>query len=150
MTLIHASAWLMVWFAGLFSGGIFFVAVERLNLWRRMPLDQYVVDFRRSLYRLDPLMPILGSLAALAAVVFALDTSSGRAAALAYIGVGLIGLIMVASILVAEPMNSKFRRLAEGEAPDEVERLRASWRRFHLARTAVALAAFGCLVGALA
>lgn len=60
MTLVHASAWLMASFAGLFSGGILIVAVERLNLWRRMPVDQYVVDFRRSLYRLDPLMPILG------------------------------------------------------------------------------------------
>lgn len=140
----------MVLFAGLFSGGIFFVAVERLNLWRRMPMDQYVVDFRRSLYRLDPLMPILGSVAALAAVVFALNTDVGRAAALAWIGVGLIGVIMVASILIAEPMNSKFRRLAEGQAPDAVEQLRVSWRRFHWARTAVALAALACFAGAIA
>ncbi|MEB3980095.1 DUF1772 domain-containing protein [Mycobacterium sp. 663a-19] len=149
MTLTHASAWLMVSFAGLFSGGIFFVAVERLNLWRRMPVDQYVVDFRRSLYRLDPLMPILGTIAALSAVVFAFNTG-GRASTLAWIGVSLIGVIMVASIAVAEPMNSKFRRLSEGQAPEGVDQLRVSWRHFHWARTAVALAALACLAAAIA
>jgi hypothetical protein len=40
MMITHFSAWLMVAAGGLFSGGIFFVAVERLNLWRRMPVDQ--------------------------------------------------------------------------------------------------------------
>lgn len=149
MTIMHASAWLMALFAGLFGGGILIVAVERLNLWRRMPVDQYVVDFRRSLYRLDPLMPILGALAGVSAVIFALN-SSGRAAALAWVGTGLIGVIMVASILIAEPINSKFRRLSEGEAPDGVDQLRVTWRRFHLARTAVALAALACLAAAVA
>jgi hypothetical protein len=57
---------------------------------------------------------------------------------------------MVASILIAEPINSKFRRLSEGEAPEGVEQLRVTWRRFHLARTAVALAALACLAGAVA
>ncbi|OBI80325.1 anthrone oxygenase family protein [Mycobacterium sp. 1245805.9] len=149
MTIMHASAWLMALFAGLFGGGILIVAVERLNLWRRMPVDQYVVDFRRSLYRLDPMMPILGALAGVSAVIFALN-SSGRAAALAWVGTGLIGVIMVASILIAEPINSKFRRLSEGEAPDGVDQLRVTWRRFHLARTAVALAALACLAAAVA
>jgi hypothetical protein len=149
VTIMHASAWLMAAFAGLFGGGILIVAVERLNLWRRMPVDQYVVDFRRSLFRLDPLMPILGVLAALGAVVFALNTG-GRAAALAWVGAALIGVIIVASILIAEPINSKFRSLSEGEAPDGVEQLRATWRRFHWARTALALAALACLAAAIA
>ena len=44
MTITHLAAWLMLAVGGLFSGGIFYVAVERLNLWRRMPIDQYVVS----------------------------------------------------------------------------------------------------------
>jgi hypothetical protein len=59
MTITHLSAWFILAAGGLFSGGIFFVAVERLNLWQRMPVDQYVVDFRRSVYRADLLMPIM-------------------------------------------------------------------------------------------
>jgi len=149
MTVIYVSAWLMVLFGGLFGGAILMVAVERVSLWRRMSTEQYVVDFRRSLYRLDPLMPILGVLSALAAVVFAIGTD-GRPAVLAWIGVGLIAVIMVASITLAEPMNSKFRKLPEGQAPEGVEQLRTAWRRFHFARTAVALAALACLTAAVA
>ena len=130
MTITQLAAWVMLAFGGLFSGAILVFAVERVNLWRRMPVDQYVVDFRRSLYRADPLIPIMGILSALGAVVFALN-SGGRAAVLAWIGIALIALIMVASITLAEPMNSKFRRLPEGQAPDRVEQLQITWRRFH-------------------
>jgi Domain of unknown function (DUF1772) len=149
MTITHVSGWLMVAFSGLFSGGILVVAVERLDLWRRMPVDQYVIDFRRSLYRLDPLMSITGTLSALGAVVFAMQTD-GRAAALAWIGAALIALVIVASIVIAEPINSKFRILSEGQAPEGAERLRISWRRFHWARTVVALASLACLAAATA
>ena len=147
MTITHLSAWLMVAFGGLFSGGIFFVAVERLNLWRRMPVEQYVVDFRRSVYRADPLMPIMGNISALGAVVFALN-SAGRPALLAWLGIALIAVIMVSSIVIAEPINSRFRRLPEGQRPADAEQLRIRWRRFHLARTGVALLSLACLAAA--
>jgi hypothetical protein len=149
MIVHQVSTWLMIAFGGLFAGGIFFVAVERTNQWRRMPIEQFVIDFRRSLYRLDPLMPILGAVSALGAVVFALN-AGGVAAALAWIGVALIALIMIASIAVAEPMNSKFRRLPEGQAPEGADELRVNWERFHLMRTVVALVALGCLAAAAA
>jgi hypothetical protein len=139
MAVIHLSAICMVVFGALFCGGIFFVAVERLNLWSRMSVEQYVIDFRRSLYRLDPLMPILGGLTAVGAVVFAV-TTYGPPRILASIVVGLIAIIIAASIVIAEPINSRFRRLPEGQAPDDAERLRVVWRRFHLTRTAFALA----------
>ena len=118
MTITQLAAWVMLAFGGLYSGAILIYAVDRVHLWRRMPVDQYVVDFRRSLYRADPLIPIMGILS------------------------------MVASITLAEPMNSRFRRLPEGQAPDRVERLRIAWCRFHLARTVVALGALACLVAA--
>jgi hypothetical protein len=149
VTTAHLSAWLMIAAGGLYSGAILIYAVDRVHLWRRMPVDQYVVDFRRSLYRADPLIPIIGILSALGAVVFALN-SAGRAAVLAWIGFALIALIMVASITLAEPMNSKFRRLPEGQAPDRVEQLRITWCRFHWARTVVALASLACLAAAIA
>jgi hypothetical protein len=147
MTTTQLAAWVMLAFGGLYSGAILIYAVDRVHVWRRMPVDQYVVDFRRSLYRADPLMPIIGVLSELGAVVFALN-STGRAAVLAWTGFALIALIIVASITLAEPMNSKFRRLPEGQAPARVERLRVSWCRFHQARTVVALGALACLVAA--
>jgi Domain of unknown function (DUF1772) len=149
VTTTYLSAWLMIAAGGLFTGGIFTIAVERLNIWQRMPIDQYAIDFRRSVHRMDPLMPIMGNISALAAVVFALN-NDGRAATLAWIGVALIAVIMVTSITLAEPMNSRFRRLPEGHAPEGAEQLRIRWRRFHLARTAVALASLACLAAAIA
>ena len=149
MTITQLAAWVMLAFGGLFSGGILIVAVERVNLWRRMPVDQYVIDFRRSLYRLDPLLPIMGTLSGLGAAVFAWN-SQGRAAVLAWIGVASIAVIMVGSIVLAEPMNSKFRRLPEGQAPEHAERLRITWRRLHWVRTVVALGALACLAAASA
>jgi hypothetical protein len=83
------------------------------------------------------------------AAVFACN-SQGRAAALAWIGVALIAVIMVGSIVLAEPVNSKFRRLPEGQAPEHAERLRITWRRLHWVRTVVALGAFACLAAASA
>lgn len=149
MTLTTAGAWLMLAAGGLFAGGILFFAVERVNLWRRMPVEQYAIDFRRSLYRADPLLPILGTASATGAIPFAL-TTDGRAAVLAWIATTLIAVVITASIAIAEPMNSKFRRLPEGQLPDGAEHIRTTWRRFHLARTLVALAAFACLAAAAA
>lgn len=61
-------------------------------------------------------------------------------------GIGLLATILVTSILVAEPINSEFRRRPEGVVPPDAERLRQRWRRFHLIRTALAVAAFYLLV----
>ena len=148
MAITQVAGWVMIVFGGLFTGAIFIVAVERVNLWRRMPVEQYAVDFRRSLYRLDPLVPIMGVISGAGAVVFALN-SQGRPAAFAWTASSLIAMIMVASIILAEPMNSKFRSLPEGQAPTGIEQLRSAWCRFHWARTVVALGVLTCLACAI-
>jgi hypothetical protein len=147
MTTTQLAAWVMLAFGGLYSGAILIYAVDRVHVWRRMPVDQYVVDFRRSVFRADPLIPIMGVLSEVGAVVFAVN-SEDRAAVLAWIGFALIALIIVASIALAEPINSRFRQLPEGQAPDRVEDLRITWCRFHWARTVAALGALACLVAA--
>jgi ferric-dicitrate binding protein FerR (iron transport regulator) len=57
-------------------------------------------------------------------------------------------LVVVASITIAEPINSKFRRLPEGQAPQRAEHHRSLWRRFHAVRNLAALAALACLAAA--
>jgi hypothetical protein len=148
MTLAQIGSWLMLAAGGLFAGGILVVAVERTSLWRRMPVEQYAVDFRRSLARVDPLLPVLGAVSSVGALLFAVN-SSGRAAALTWVAVALFGVIIVSSLIVAEPINARFRRVAEGEQPDGAERLRVTWRRFHHGRTLLGVAAFLCAVGAV-
>jgi Domain of unknown function (DUF1772) len=147
MTTVQVSAWTMLVFCGLWTGGILIFAVERTNLWHRMPVEQYAVDFRRSLFRVDPLMPILGVITTVAAAVFA-SHSGDIARTLAWTGVILVALVIVGSITIAEPINSKFRRQPEGQAPELAEHYRVVWRRFHAWRTVVALGALGCLAAA--
>ena len=147
MTITQISAWIMLVSCGLWAGGILIFAVERTDLWRRMPIDQYAVDFRRSLFRVDPMMPILGGIAGVAAAIFALQRN-GAARDLAWAGLGFIVLVVVASIAIGEPINSKFRRLPEGQAPPRAEYYRTLWRRFHALRNLAALAAFACLAAA--
>ena len=76
------------------------------------------------------MMPILGVTAGTAATVFALNRS-GAATALAWVRVGFIVLVVAASITIAQPINSEFRRLPEGQMPKRAEHYRKLWRRFH-------------------
>jgi uncharacterized membrane protein len=148
MTLLQWSAWLMLMACGLWAGVILTFQVERINLWARMPIEQFAVDFRRSLFRVDPLQPILAALASIVGGYFAWF-SLGTPRLLAWVGVALMVFVVVASIVIAEPINSRFRDLPEGQLPDGAERYRIAWRRFHTARTIFTLAAFACCAGAV-
>lgn len=148
MTLLKLNTLVMLLSSGLWSGAALGIAVERTNLWKRMPLDQYVVDFRRSILRMDPMQPILASIAAASAIVFAFN-SDGVARALASTGASIALSIIVASITLAEPINSKFRRLPEGQAPERAEYYRAFWDRFHAMRNIAGLVMVICLMAAV-
>jgi Domain of unknown function (DUF1772) len=133
---------------GLFTGGLVWYAWERVWIWRRLTLGEFAVDFRRSVRKADPAMPILLVICGAAAGGFASGTEGGSRT-LALAGIGLLVVILVGSIVVAEPINSRFRRLPEGVVPPQAERLRRRWRRFHLVRTALGVAALACLITAV-
>jgi hypothetical protein len=145
---IRISVIIMLGAGAIFTGGIVWYAWERVWIWRRLALAAYAVDFRRSLRKADPAMPILLVVCALAATVFTWRTG-GEARTLAAVGIALLATILVSSILVAEPINSAFRRRPEGDVPPDAERLRRRWRSFHLVRTALAVTAFSLLVVAV-
>ena len=132
---------------GLFTGGAVWYAWERVWIWRRLPLVEYAIDFRRSIRKADPALPILIVTTALSAAAFA-GLTDGAARGLALGGIGLLAVILVSSIVLAEPINSQFRRRPEGVVPPDAERLRRVWRRFHLVRTVLAVAAFALLLTA--
>lgn len=133
---------------GLFTGGVVWYAWERVWIWRRLTLPAFAVDFRRSVRKADPALPILLVICASGAGAFAwLAGDTGRMLSLA--GVALLAVILVSSIILAEPINSQFRRLPEGTVPPDAESLRQRWRRFHLIRAALAVAAFALFVTAV-
>ena len=93
------------------------------------------------------MMPILGVMAVAGATFFALNRI-GAATTLAWTGIGVIVLGVIASIIIAEPINAKFRRLPEGQVPERADHYRTLWRRFHAARNLASLAALACLAAA--
>jgi hypothetical protein len=145
---LRVSTVVMLGAGGLFTGGVVWYAWERIWIWRRLTLRAYAVDFRRSLRKADPALPILLVICAAGAGTFA-SLTGGAGRVLSSAGVGLLAVILVSSIILAEPINSQFRRLPEGTVPPDAERLRRRWRRFHLIRTALAVAAFALLVTAV-
>lgn len=134
---------------GVFTGALSLLGWERVWLWREMTIDQFVVDFRRSLKRTDPAMPILGAITGVGSIGLA-SQAGGVRLALLLSAITCQLMILIGSVAVAEPINSQFRKRPEGMAPPGVEALRGRWRRLHLARSALALAAYTCIVVAVA
>lgn len=145
---LRVSTIVMLAAGGLFTGGVVWYAWERVWIWRRLTLREYAVDFRRSVRKADPALPILLVSCGAAAAAFA-SLTGGAARALASASIGLLAVILVSSIVVTEPINSQFRRCPEGVVPPDANHLRRLWRRFHLIRTALAVAAFAFLVTAV-
>lgn len=131
--------------AAIWTGIVVFYAVERVNLWARMPIKQFAVDFRRSLFRADPLQPILAIASIVGSVVFAVS-ADGLASVCAWAGAGLIAGVVAMSIAFPERINSQFRRRPEGDAPPMAEALRARWRLLHWIRTGPTVVALILLV----
>jgi Domain of unknown function (DUF1772) len=142
------SAVVMLLCGGLAAGIMFGITVDRLPVWNRLAAAEYATDFRRLLKHVDPMMPILIALAGLGAGLFASQVS-GTAAASAWWSMAFQALIIAASLVLAEPVNSKFRRLPEGTPPMGALRYRTFWARFHLVRTFGSVAAFSAAIAAV-
>jgi hypothetical protein len=145
---LRLSTLVMLGAGGLFTGGVVWYAWERVWIWRRLTLPAYAVDFRRSLRKADPTLPILLVISAVGAGLFAW-LSGGSARLLSLAGIALLAVILVSSLVVAEPINSQFRRVPEGTVPPSADELRRRWRRFHLVRTALAVSAFALFLTAV-
>ena len=64
---VQVSMIVMLGVGGLFTGGLVWYDWERVWIWRRLDLHEYAVDFRRSVRKADPAMPILLIICAVAA-----------------------------------------------------------------------------------
>jgi hypothetical protein len=128
----------LITISGIWAGAITSIAWERIPVWRRLDEVQRAVDFRRTLYRMDPAMPIIAGVIIALGVAYAIG-HHGTARTLAWAAVGAVALIVVGSVLLLEPINTRFRRLPEGTPPPDAAELYARWTRLHLARTVVAV-----------
>lgn len=136
-----AGAVVMLLAGGIASGNMWCITVDRLSVWTRMSIVDYATDFRRLLKNVDPMMPILVGLSGVGAVIVAIQTS-GLTSALAWAVLGCQVLIILTSATLAEPVNSKFRRLPEGTPPERADYYQTFWARFHRLRTLASVVAF--------
>src|SRR5438093_3665609 len=92
----------------IFTGAISLFAWERVWLWRRMALDEFAVDFRRSLGRVDPAMPILLVISAVGALGLASESHGAKRMLLLAALTGQL-VVFAGSAALAVPLNQQFR-----------------------------------------
>ncbi len=135
------SAWaiVMIVAGGLFAGAVANFAWDRLPIWRRMPLADFIPDFKHTIDLADKIQPALLVVAIASAAAFALTTDAqGRT--LAAIAAGGFVLTLVASVAVLVPLQRRIISLRD--PADEVETMRQRWFRGHLGRTGLSVASF--------
>lgn len=115
-TILRLATAIMLIPGAVWAGIIVCYAVERTNLWRRMPLEQYATDFRRSLRRVDPLQPVLLLVTAVGATVFTLN-ANGPGEALAWAGIGLLAVVRSCSPSRSTPSSGGARKASSPRRP---------------------------------
>ncbi len=123
---------------GLFVGGVTSIAWERVPAWRETDLAAFRTAFAHTLRRVDRLQPALLAACLVATVGFASSTS-GAARMLATLAAGGELIVGVGSAAWLVPIQRRLVAPGSQPPPADVERLRAQWRRGHLARTVAAL-----------
>ncbi len=134
---------LMLMSGGMFAGGAASFSWSRVPIWRGMEPTSFGDDFSATIRRTDKLQPALLVVAIVSAIAFALS-ADGVASALAWVGAGAFLVTLVASAAVLVPLQRRI--ITESTARrSAVEEMRARWFRGHLGRSALSVAAFGCL-----
>ena len=135
-------AWasLMVIAGGLFTGGAATFAWSRVPIWRRMPVQEFIGDFRETLRRTDKVQPALLVAAIASAAGFAL-TADGPARVLALAGAAGFVVTLAASIAILVPLQRRIVATPPAEAK-AIDEMRARWFRGHLGRSMLAAASF--------
>jgi uncharacterized membrane protein len=127
--------------SGIVAGVLFAVAISMVPALLAMPPDRYVEASKLLGRNWDPTMPIivLTSTVAAAALAVVGPTAATRAA----FGVGAVLLLAVSGVshLANVPINRQVNRLDSGAIPAGWDDPRPLWRRWHLLRTGLSLAA---------
>lgn len=136
------SVWaiIMLIAGGLFAGGAASFAWSRVPIWRRMPAQGFIGDFRETLRRTDQVQPALLVVAIVSTAGFAL-TADGSARVLA--SVGAVGFVatLAATLAILVPLQRRIVATPPTEA-EAIDEMRARWFRGNLGRSMLAAASF--------
>lgn len=133
---------------GVWTGAIATIAWERIPAWRRLSPAAFADDFRDTLRRMDPTMPIIAIAILVIGLLYARD-QEGTVATLAWCGLGGVASIIVGSLCLMEPINLTFRRLPAGASPPDATALHARWVLLHRLRLTIAIVSFALVASAI-
>lgn len=126
--------------SGVVAGVLFAVALSVLpGLWA-MPADRYVYAHQLIGRHWDPTMPLLVLTSAGVEVALSLLVPS-PAAVLYGVGAGLLVCVSIVSHFCNVPINRRVKTLDPEHIPADWRDPRPLWRRWHLLRTCLAVAA---------
>ena len=136
------STWasLMLIAGGLFAGGAASFAWSRVPMWRRMPVQEFIGDFKETLHRTDKVQPALLVLAIVSAAGFAI-TADGSARVLALVGAAGFVATLAASLALLVPLQRRIVATPPAEA-DAIYEMRVRWFRGNLGRSMLGAASF--------
>jgi hypothetical protein len=146
------SVWalLMLVSGGLFAGGVWALAWDRVPAWRSMPLPEFRTDFAGVVQRADRVQPGLLVAAIVASFGFGL-TDSGAPRILALIGASGFLATLIGSVAVLVPLQHRMICSSSWSLEaGALERMRHQWFRGHIGRTLVGTAAFLLVASAVA
>ena len=127
--------------SGVVAGVLFAVALSVLPALFAMPMDRYVYAHKLIGRNWDPTMPIvvLGSTAVDVALVFLAPDPSART--LFVVAAVLLLAVSGVSHLANVPINRRVKSVDPDHIPADWSDPRPLWRRWHLLRTVLAVAA---------
>ena len=136
------STWasLMLIAGGLFAGGAATFAWSRVPIWRRMPVQGFIGDFKETLRRTDKVQPALLVAAIVSAAGFALS-AEGWARVLASVGAVGFVVTLAASVAFLVPLQRRIVATPPAQA-EAIDKMRARWFRGNLGRSMLAAASF--------
>ena len=126
--------------SGVTAGVLFAVALSVLPALQAMPAERYVYAHQLIGKHWDPVMPIIVLSSAVANGVLALVAAPPMSYVDALAGVLLLG-VSVVSHFCNVPLNRTVKGLDPERIPPDWRDPRPVWRRWHLLRTTLALAA---------
>ncbi|GAA2637587.1 DUF1772 domain-containing protein [Dactylosporangium fulvum] len=127
--------------SGVTAGVLFAVALSVVPALAEMPADRYVYTHQMLGRNWDPTMPVIVLGSAVLDLVLAATADSTPRTVLGLTGAVLLLLVSAVSHLCNVPLNRSVKSLTPSRLPADWTDPRPAWRRWHLLRTVLALAA---------
>jgi uncharacterized membrane protein len=138
----------VIFFAALATGGLLVNWIGLGRAMSRLSVSTYVEFHQATNHTFDPYMPIVVVGALLGGIVLAILSQGIRSFSgeLAIAGSACYVAVLAIALATNVRINKQIERWSVQSPPDDWARTRASWVRFHIARTLFSLPGLACYI----